>query len=180
MPVLRREANGSAAVLKMGNGLPDFKWGFASTMNWRNVELVTLIDASVGGDAYNQTNQRMYQWAKSKDVDQTGKKQELKKPIEYYIALYSANDPTDYFVEDAGFVKLREVSLRYRLTGKMLGYFQPVGVRGVSLALIGRNLYTITNYKGYDPEVGTNALTRIDSFDYPRFRTLTGSIEITF
>jgi hypothetical protein len=52
----------------------------------------------------------MYQWAKSADVDQTGKPQELKKPIEYYVALYAANDPTDYFVEDASFVKLREVS----------------------------------------------------------------------
>ncbi len=180
MPILRRDASGSAEVVKMGNGLPDFKWGISSAMNWRNLELVTLIDAAVGGDAYNQTNQRMYQWAKSRDVDQTGKKQELKKPIEYYIALYSANNPTDYFVEDAGFVKLREISLRYRLSGRMLSYFQPVGARSVSLALIGRNLYTNTKYTGYDPEVGTNALTRIDSFDYPRFRTITGSIEITF
>lgn len=180
MPILRRDETGSAAVLKMGNGLPDFKWGVASTINWRNVELVTLIDAAVGGDAYNRVNQRMYQWAKSKDVDQTGKKQELKKPIEYYIALYSANDPTDYFVEDAGFVKLREVALRYRLSGRMLGYLQPFGARSMTFSLIGRNLYTITNYKGYDPEVGTNALTRIDGFEYPRFRTITGSIEITF
>ena len=180
MPILRRDETGSAAVLKMGNGLPDFKWGVASTMNWRNFELATLIDAAVGGDAYNQTNQRMYQWGKSKDVDQAGKKQELKKPIEYYIALYSANDPTDYFVEDAGFVKLREVALRYRLSGRMLSYLQPFGARGATFSVIGRNLYTFTNYKGYDPEVGTNALTRIDSFDYPRFRTITGSIEITF
>lgn len=180
MPILRRDATGSAAVVKMGNALPDFKWGVSSTMNWRNLELVTLIDAAVGGNAYNQTNQRMYQWGKSRDVDQTGRKQELKKPIEYYIALYSAADPTDYFVEDAGFVKLREVSMRYRLTGRLLGYLQPFGARGASVALIGRNLYTLTNYKGYDPEVGTNPLTRIDSFDYPRYRTITGSIEITF
>ncbi|MBW7935068.1 MAG: SusC/RagA family TonB-linked outer membrane protein, partial [Gemmatimonadaceae bacterium] len=152
MPILRRDATGSAAVLKMGNGLPDFKWGISSTMNWRNFELVTLLDAAVGGDAYNQTNQRMYQWQKSRDVDQTGRPQELKKPIEYYIALYSANDPTDYFVEDAGFVKLREMALRYRMSGKLLGYLQPLGVRGATLSLIGRNLYTWTNYKGYDPE----------------------------
>ncbi|MBM3908509.1 MAG: SusC/RagA family TonB-linked outer membrane protein [Gemmatimonadetes bacterium] len=180
MPILRRDATGSAAVLKMGNGLPDYKWGISSNMNWRNFELIALIDASVGGDAYNQTNQRMYQWQKSRDVDQVGREQELKKPIEYYIALYSANDPTDYFVEDASFVKLREMALRYRVSGKLLGYLQPMGVRGAIVSLIGRNLLTFTNYKGYDPEVGTNALTRIDSFDYPRFRTITGSIEITF
>jgi hypothetical protein len=121
----------------------------------------------------------MYQWAKSADVDQTGKPQELKKPIEYYVALYSANSPTDYFVEDAGYVKLREVSLRYRVTGRPLSWLSRFGATGASISLIGRNLFTFTDYKGYDPEVG-GTLVRIDSFDYPRYRTFTGSIEFIF
>jgi hypothetical protein len=140
----------------------------------------TLIDAAVGGQAYNQTNQRMYQWAKSRDVDQVGKAQELKKPIEYYVALYAANNPTDYFVEDAGYVKLRELSVKYRFGQRMINLISPFGARGASVSLIGRNLLTSTKYKGYDPEVGANTLTRLDSFDYPRYRTFTGSFEITF
>ena len=47
------------------------------------------------------------------------------------------------------------------------------------LSLIGRNLLTFTDYKGYDPEVG-NSIVRLDAFDYPRYRTFTGSVEITF
>ena len=47
------------------------------------------------------------------------------------------------------------------------------------MSLIGRNLFTSTDYRGYDPEVG-NTLVRLDSFDYPRYRTVTGSVEITF
>ena len=53
------------------------------------------------------------------------------------------------------------------------------GVEGMRLNLIGRNLLTFTDYKGYDPEVG-GAVVRLDSFDYPRNRTITGSVEIRF
>ena len=50
---------------------------------------------------------------------------------------------------------------------------------GIKTWLIGRNLLTFTDYKGYDPDVG-GAIVRLDSFDYPRYRTITGSFEITF
>ena len=55
----------------------------------------------------------------------------------------------------------------------------PTNPGGANLSLIGRNLFTWTDYKGYDPEVGST-LSRLDSFDYPRYRTFTGAIELTF
>jgi hypothetical protein len=76
-------------------------------------------------------------------------------------------------------VKLRELSVRHRLGGRALNSLRGAGVRGVSLSLIGRNLFTSTKYKGYDPEVG-GTIVRLDSFDYPRYRTFTGSIQIEF
>ncbi|MEX1185273.1 MAG: SusC/RagA family TonB-linked outer membrane protein [Gemmatimonadaceae bacterium] len=179
MPITLRDSTGSAAVVKIGDGNPDFHFGISNNLSWRNVELYTLLDANVGGQIYNQTNQRMYQWARSGDVDQAGKAQELKKPIEYYVNLYAANDPTDYFVEDAGFVKLRELSLRYRFGARAIGLLSRLGASGASFSIVGRNLMTWTDYKGYDPDVGS-ALTRLDSFDYPRYRTFTGSFEIIF
>ncbi len=179
MPITLRDSSGSNAVVKMGDGNPRFHWGVSNAISWKSFDLFALVDAQVGGDVYNQTNQRMYQWARSADVDQAGKPQELKKPIEYYVALYSANNPTDYFVEDGSFVKLRELSLRYRLGGSVLSWLSRFGATQASLSLIGRNLLTFTDYKGYDPEVG-GTLVRMDSFDYPRYRTITGSIEIIF
>ena len=50
---------------------------------------------------------------------------------------------------------------------------------GAAFSVIGRNLLTFTDYKGYDPDVG-GAIVRFDSFDYPRYRTITGSFEISF
>jgi TonB-linked SusC/RagA family outer membrane protein len=179
LPITARDSTGSAAVVKIGDGLPKFKWGFTNSISYKNFDLFTLIDAAVGGNAYNQTNQRMYQYGRSSDVDQNGKAQELKKPVEYYVALYAANSPTDYFVEDAAYVKLREVSLKYRFGSTMTGLISSFGASGASFSLVGRNLLTSTKYKGYDPEVG-GTLTRLDSFDYPRYRTFTGSFEIIF
>jgi hypothetical protein len=95
------------------------------------------------------------------------------------VNLYSANNPVDYFVEDAGFVKLREISLRYQLPRSFSGALGKIGASGASLSLIGRNVLTWTKYKGYDPEVGTPNV-RLDSFDYPRYRTFTSSVEINF
>jgi hypothetical protein len=176
MPIVLRDSAGSNRLVRIGDGNPDFHYGISNNISWNNLSVFALIDANVGGQVYNQTNQRMYQWARSRDVDQTGKPQELKKPIDYYVNLYAANDPTDYFVKDASFVKLREVSLRYRLGALPLGR---LGVSGATISLIGRNLKTWTSYKGYDPEVG-GTIVRRDNFLYPRYRTFTGSIELSF
>ena len=179
MPITLKDAGGSAAVVKIGDGNPDFRVGLSNSVNWKNWSLYGLLDIQKGGQLYNQTNQRMYQWGRSADVDQAGKPQELKKPVEYYIALYAANDPTDYFVEDAGYVKLREMSLRYRFGAGFQRVLSRMGASNASIAVIGRNLLTFTDYKGYDPDVG-GTIVRQDSFDYPRYRTITGSFEITF
>ncbi len=179
MPIVLRDSTGNSAVVKIGDGNPDFHFGISNNVTWKAFTIYTLLDALVGGQVYNRTNQRMYQWARSADVDQTGKAQEMKKPIEYYVNLYAANDPTDYFVEDAGFVKLREVSVKYRLPASFTGALGRIGASGASVSLIGRNLKTWTGYKGYDPEVG-GTVQRLDAFDYPRYRTFTGSLEITF
>ncbi len=179
MPIALLDSTGSNALVKIGDGNPRFRWGMNHSVTWKSFDVFALVDVQVGGNAYNATNQRMYQWGRSGDVDQAGKPQELKKPWDYYVALYATTSPSDYFVENAGYVKLREVSLRYRFGGRVLGAIRNLGARDASISLIGRNLLTFTDYKGYDPEVG-NAIVRLDSFDYPRYRTITSSITINF
>lgn len=54
-----------------------------------------------------------------------------------------------------------------------------IGVSSMSVGIIGRNLWTLTGYSGFDPEVG-GLFTRTDSFGYPNGRTFTGSVSIEF
>lgn len=178
-PITLRDETGSAAVVKIGDGNPDFHFGVSNNVTWKDLSFYALVDVQRGGNVYNMTKQRMYQWGRSGDVDQTGKPQELKKPIEYYVNLYSATSPSDRFVEDGGYVKLRELSVAYRVPNAWLQKLGNLGVEQMRFSVVGRNLLTFTNYTGYDPEVG-GTINRLDSFSYPRYRTVTGTVEITF
>ena len=183
MPITQRDAAGNAAVVKIGDGNPDYHVGWTNNITWKDLSLFTLIDAQKGGNVYNQTNQRMYQYGRSGDVDQAGREQTLKKTVDYYVALYAANAPTDYFVQPGGFVKLREASVRYKIPTARIAALSRFGARGVTLGIVGRNLITWTDYKGYDPEVSDSdfpSTIKLDSFGYPRYRTFTGSVQIEF
>jgi TonB-linked SusC/RagA family outer membrane protein len=171
---------GNAVRVKTGDGNPDFKWGLTNNLQWRGLNLNVLVDGQVGGHIYNNTKQRMYQWERHRDEVQVGKAEELKKPAAYYSGpLYNANTNIDWFVEDAGYVKLREVALRYRLNAPRYGPLSRTNIDRVTFGLIGRNVMTWTRYSGFEPDVGS-VLNRIDDFEYPAYRTLTANIEIAF
>jgi hypothetical protein len=179
IPILQTDASGVSSVVRIGDTNPNFNWGLSSNLQWRDFTVYGLLGAQVGGDIYNRTNQRMYQYFRSADTDQAGRPDELKKTTEYYSALYAANLINEWFVEDASFVKLRELSVRYRVPQGPLERFSRGSVDGLTLFLIGRNVFTWSDYKGYDPEAGT-PLERMDDFVYPQFRTLTAGLEIRF
>ena len=104
--------------------------------------------------------------------------------MEFFSAgLYNGQQPLSYFVEDGSYVKLRELSASYTFGQKLLAATGLGRITsGVKVALIGRNLYTWSNYSGFDPEVtaGNDFNFRIDGFRYPNFRTVTGQVEISF
>jgi TonB-linked SusC/RagA family outer membrane protein len=179
LPILELDETGSSRITAIGNSNPDFNFGISSNLRWRNFTVYGLVDAQVGGDVYNRTNQRMYQYFRSGDTDQAGRPDELKKTTDYYTALYAANLINEWFVEDASFLKLRELSVRWRapnLSNTVLGNLR---VNDLTVFALGRNLLTRTNYKGYDPEAGT-PLQRIDDFIYPQYRTVTAGVEVRF
>src|SRR5690606_34756782 len=121
----------------------------------------------------------MYQYMRSGDTDQAGRPDDLKKTTDYYTALYASNLVNEWFVEDASFIKLRELSLRYTVPQSLVNRLGEIGLDGLTVFAIGRNLFTWTDYKGYDPEAGT-PLSRMDDFVYPQFRTLTAGVEVRF
>jgi len=168
----------------IGNANPNFNWGFANNVRWRSFSLYALFDGQRGGDIYNFTKQWMFQDLRHGDMDMRGKDPAEKVPFSVFTqSLYAGLNASDYFVEDASYVKLRELSVAYNVSDQLL---RATGltrmIRGAKVALIGRNLYTWTNYSGFDPDVvaGGDFNFRVDGFRYPNFRTLTGQVELTF
>ena len=179
MPVLRRDAAGTALITRIGDGNPDFRFGISNSVRWRFLSFYGLVDAQRGGQVYNRTKQRMYQYFRSGDVDQAGVPEELKKTTDYYTDLYNGNTVNQWFVEDASYVKLRELSLRVEAPESWRRPLGSFGAERLALSLVGRNLVTWTDYSGFDPEVGT-PLERVDNFAYPQFRTFTAAVEVAF
>ena len=87
-------------------------------------------------------------------------------------------------MEDGSYAKVREISLTYRL-GKVRG------VGDWTLGVVGRNLFTFTNYSGLDPEVGANGgsgtngsgsgiVNQTDAFGFPTLRSFTFTVSTRF
>ena len=89
----------------------------------------------------------------------------------------SAGEVQTQFVEDASFVKLREISVAYSADQK---WVQSIGFSSIDFRVAGRNLHTWSKYKGLDPESnlgGAEFLTQgIDYFNSPQTRSIVVSI----
>ncbi|UCC84140.1 MAG: SusC/RagA family TonB-linked outer membrane protein, partial [Gemmatimonadota bacterium] len=174
----------------VGNSMPSYRWSFGNTFSWKGLTLYALLDAERGFDVYNQP----MQWAvfrRNVDIyDQTGVPEDRQKPIAYYDEIYGVSglEPANTFVEDGSYIKLREVSLRYTVRGDQMANVPGLNVfSGITLSLVGRNLVTWSDYRGYDPEIGRGggdigsaAIARVDGYQYPNFRTYTLGIELNF
>jgi hypothetical protein len=193
MPIVQRDTyRGAATVRALGNALPDYRLGITQDLTWKRLTLHGLLDAAVGQEVWNEG----YHWAHldflSSDVDQVGKTVEGAKPIGYYFrtappdhsagvgGLYDILGPNNFTVESASYAKLREVLASFHVG-------QISGVGDWSLSVVGRNLYTFTNYRGFDPEVGISgggaanrAINAVDAFTFPNVRTVIFGVSTTF
>jgi TonB-linked SusC/RagA family outer membrane protein len=195
MPINLRDADGNIENVALGNATPDFHAGLSTNFSWRKLTAYALFDGSFGREIWNEG----YHWAlgdfMTGTTDQAGRSVENAKPLGYYYragpstlsggssgvgGLYNALGPTIESVEDASYVKLREVTLTYN-------FGAIAGQGNWTLGLVGRNLLTFTDYRGYDPEVGRGggqlnsaALNGIDYFTFPNLRTFTVQLSTAF
>jgi TonB-linked SusC/RagA family outer membrane protein len=172
--------NESHAIANMN---PRFNMSFSSDLVWKNLSFSMLWNWKCGGDIYNATKQLLFRDQRAGVIDQYGKPDYEKKTTDYYNTFYNQDVVNSYFVEDASYLKLREMSIYYNWSSK---FFTKAGlgfIKSAKLGLLGRNLLTITKYSGWDPEVAdiTDPTTFIiDDFSYPNYRTISASLEIRF
>jgi iron complex outermembrane receptor protein len=88
---------------------------------------------------------------------------------------------TDRFIEDGSFVRLQNLTLGYTFDSN---WFRNLRVRNVRLSVSADNLFIITGYKGYDPEIHTYdeesevPTLGIDYTQYPRARTFSFGLSL--
>src|SRR6266403_881537 len=174
--------NGSVVVRKIGDANPDFNMSFSNNLRFKRLRLYGLLDWQHGGSIINLTK-FLYDLG-SNTVDYAD-------PITYggLQTTKGANrlrlfpKQTGVYVEDASFMKLRELTLSLDVPETMVARFGR-GVRTAEQSFSGRNLWTHTNYTGMDPEVsnfGNQPIGRnIDVAPFPPSRSFWFSLSLGF
>ena len=83
---------------------------------------------------------------------------------------------SDFYLEDGAYLRFKVVQLGYTLPSHL---FKGAGISRFRVYVTGENLLTLTNYTGYDPEVG-GGVFGIDKGQYPQARSILGGVQITF
>ncbi len=169
----------------IGNGVPKFTWGFINDFRYRNFMLTFMFAGQGGSQIYSQT--LAYTWGQAPGVRNA--------TLEDATRMWTPENQTDIphfsnttlwptnssrFVYSANFVKLKNLSLTYSLPQNILGRAK---VRSVDVYVSGQNLFTISNYPGFDPELtnATNALLQgVEMAVVPNARTYTLGCRIGF
>jgi TonB-linked SusC/RagA family outer membrane protein len=163
-------ANEGGELSNLGDANPDFRISLMNDLGWKQFNLYFLWDWQQGSDIINLTK-LLYDLAQnSSDWDTAGQAR---------ISEFGFN--TSPYIEDATFLKLREVSLSYDLEPNFLQQLW-AGFRYVTLSVTGRNLLTFTKYSGLDPEVsnfGNQQIGRnVDVAPFPPSRNFWFSVQL--
>jgi TonB-linked SusC/RagA family outer membrane protein len=155
-----------------GNAAPDYQMGFNNDISFGSFRLSSLFDWRKGGLGVNLTNNYF-------DGSHLGPDTAIGNQ-----RLRDFNAGKAVYVENSGFVKLRELTLGYQLPPAMASRLFNGHAQNARIELSGRNLKTWTKYTGLDPEVsnfGNQPLGRFqDVTPYPPSRTFFLTINTTF
>ncbi|BDD05832.1 SusC/RagA family TonB-linked outer membrane protein [Aureibacter tunicatorum] len=189
VPMFVLNDDGSRKDMKIGDSNPDFNMNWGNTFTWKGLSVYALLGYQHGGDLVNHSRRYMMVNQVAAEMDATKMGPGEAKAARYYNELTTSTSTNSHFIEDATFLRLRELSVNYSFSKQQLdrmglGFFQAVKV-----GFIGRNLFTLTKYSGFDPEGGYSGseseglspnILKFDTSSYPPFSTFSGSLSITF
>lgn len=171
---LNPDGTRAATLSQLGDNAPDFRVGFVNDLAYGPVNLNVVLDWQQGGDVINLTRYLQDDGRTSADWGTPQWEERYKGYLSTSIQPY---------IEDASFVKLREVALSYDLPLRLTQSFG-VPAQSVRVGVTGRNLFMWTNYSGVDPEVanfGSTAVrNNLDIGPYPPSRSFLFNISVGF
>jgi TonB-linked SusC/RagA family outer membrane protein len=166
----------------IGNPTPDITYGFNGSAGYRNFDLSVLLVGSYGNDVFNGTQRQDLQYTNRtvSSLDRwTGKGTSNEIPRYSWSDINNNYRISDLYIEDASFLRIKNVQLGYNLPENFLTKIKATKWR---IYVSGENLFTFTQYTGADPEIGARSSfdIGIDRGVYPQARTYRIGTSITF
>ena len=171
----------------IGDPNPDLSLGLSLDFNYKNWTLSTFFSGEFGFDIYNTTKRQLLFMSyggtstnRSADILKAWSTNNTSSDIPALSVVDKNNEMrmSNYYIEDGSYLKMKYIKLAYRFPQSVLQ-----ALHATALSVYGQmeNVFTITGYDGLDPEVPIGGYgARIDMGPYPRSRTFTLGVNLTF
>ncbi|MGQ8336197.1 SusC/RagA family TonB-linked outer membrane protein [Sunxiuqinia sp. A32] len=177
--------------IKMSNEVPKLYFGFGNTFNYKKFDLDIFLYSQLGVNKYNYARD----WASAiklansisnsnsfafdmwnSQTNPNGTQPGIAWDLASVTLPGSAG--TDVGYQNASFVRVRNITLGYNISGKVLGEIGQY-VSNVRIYIDAQNPLTFTNFEGFDPEVYTGGNYKGGKAEYPQTRTFSAGVKIT-
>lgn len=179
------DINGDGQILDndrsvVGSAIPKLIYGINSNFRFKGFDLGLNFNGVSRNKIYNHTTMSLFtkgQLSRSNNTTDFA----VQFPEESFN---NSNTVSTRFLENGSFFRLNNATLGYNLNPTQMGMGNTF--QNIRLSLTGQNLFVITDYSGFDPEVNTGATSGgiqtfgIDRFTYPRARTFMINLNVTF
>ncbi|WP_266367199.1 SusC/RagA family TonB-linked outer membrane protein [Tellurirhabdus rosea] len=180
-----RDTDGDGVVsdkdrIAAGSALPTRQYNLNGSVAYKGFDLTANFNGVSGNKVYDNTaNAYFYKARLVKGLN--GTTEALGEPNE---SINNAAPVSTRFLKDGSFFRLNNLTLGYNLSPKLIGMNR--WISGIRLAATGQNLFVLTKYDGYDPEVNIDRTVNgissygIDYLSYPKARSFVFSLNLTF
>lgn len=163
-----------------GSALPDVLYAFYLNLNYKNFDLGLNFNGASGNKIYNHTAMSLFTKGQLANNLNT-----TPFAVEYADeSTTNSNEVSTRYLEDGSFLRLNNATIGYNLDPAVIGMGD--WVNSIRFNITGQNLFVITDYSGFDPEVNTGSQIDqiqtfgIDRFRYPSARTFLFGLNVSF
>ncbi|MDD3309638.1 MAG: TonB-dependent receptor [Dysgonamonadaceae bacterium] len=169
----------------IGDPNPDFVWGMTNDISYKGLSLSLFLQGSYGNDVYNASRyetEGMYNGMNQST--EVIRRWRIPGQITDIPRATSSTDnlrASTRFIEDGSYLRLKSLTLSYNIKSSFLDRLK---ISRLQPYFTAQNLFTLTNYSGFDPEVnqygGSSTVQGIDWGTYPQVKTFIFGLNIDF
>lgn len=164
----------------VGSAIPNVIYGFNANLKFKSFDLGLNFNGGAGNKIYNHTTMSLFTKAQLSRSNNT-----TDFAVQYPEESFNnSNTVSTRFLESGSFLRLNNATLGYNVSSNKIGLGD--AFQNIRLSITGQNLFVITDYSGFDPEVNTGSTSGgistfgIDRFTYPRARTFMINLNLVF
>lgn len=172
----------------LGSPTPDFSFGFGGNFTWKGFDMNLYFQGTKGNKIYNGLRQDLegmnleYNYAKTTLNAWTPENTNTSIPRAVINDPNQNSQTSDRFLEDGSYLRFKTLQIGYTLSDDIL---ESLSIAKLRFYVSADNIFTITGYKGYNPDLGRSGSVLDRGVDfghiaYPLSRTILGGLQLSF